>query len=268
MEGMWQLADHIDKREEKILALLKKPAKNFSPDSFHLLRVELKKTDALFRLAGFYSKKFSRKKKFRAFKSIFAAAGEVRELQIMESMLKRNTPKSGLRNFSRDIRRFKKEKRAAFFALIRTRPKQALVANIESARKEMKGITRKDVLAYQRKLSGEIRRLLQKGKPDAPTLHRIRKLLKRQGYVSRPLPLKGHETTMIPQAEKLAAKLGEWHDLDVMALRLREMSEQEDSVPSERKILLALSKKFHARSVESLRRLVRIFSNISATETR
>ncbi len=238
---MQKLLDHINRRKKKISALLSVPAEQFRPETFHRLRVELKKTDAFFRLAE-YAGRFNRKKKYAPLKLLFTAAGEVREIQVLESFLHDRYPEhQHLKNLRSRLFRLKKEKRAAFFLLRESIPPKKTDQCFRSVGKALNDISMKavhDFLDYNYK---EIRALLQSGQPDASDLHRIRKLLKTNTYLTKPLQRSKQELAALPVTIKLAERLGRWHDLDVMAGRIAELSKQKAYLPDEREFLRCLS---------------------------
>src|SRR5436190_20764312 len=84
---MKTLKKHLDDRKLAITTFLEQPRDQYTPETFHKLRVEIKKLNALFDLIDFCSKDFKRKKTFRPYHKIFRQAGKVRELQIEETIV-------------------------------------------------------------------------------------------------------------------------------------------------------------------------------------
>jgi CHAD domain-containing protein len=87
---MKALTTYFVTRKKTLLSLLEKSEKKYTPSTFHQLRVELKKLNALFDLIEFSSTKFRRKKVIKPFKTIFKQAGKVRDLQIEEASFKKH----------------------------------------------------------------------------------------------------------------------------------------------------------------------------------
>ena len=59
---MKALKTYFNKRKSAINLILEKSPKSYIPETFHSLRVEIKKMNALFDLLNYCSKKFKRKK--------------------------------------------------------------------------------------------------------------------------------------------------------------------------------------------------------------
>ena len=79
---------YLKKRIQAIIALLKRPKRKYWQVTFHQLRIEIKKLDALFDLIDFCAKDFDRDKLFKPFEEIFQQAGKVRDLQIEKNLMK------------------------------------------------------------------------------------------------------------------------------------------------------------------------------------
>lgn len=99
---MKALKKYIRKREETIHALLEKPTTKFSPTTFHDLRVEIKKLDAVFDLIHFCIRDVKQKKLFTVFNEIFDQAGQVREFQLEEMVLNKYVPKNSLHQYKKE----------------------------------------------------------------------------------------------------------------------------------------------------------------------
>ena len=96
---------YFNNREAAINFILDKPGQKYTPGTFHKLRVEIKKLDALFDLIDCCSKNFSRDKYFKPFKLIFHHAGKVRELQLEEPMLKKYVAANSLKSYRNDLKK-------------------------------------------------------------------------------------------------------------------------------------------------------------------
>ncbi len=84
---MKALKKYLKKRKSAITVLLEKQPEFFTSDTFHTLRLEIKKLNALFDLVAFCSKGFQQKKTLKPFKLIFRQAGKIREIQVEEALL-------------------------------------------------------------------------------------------------------------------------------------------------------------------------------------
>lgn len=97
---------YFKRRKNAITELFKKTASAYTSRNFHQLRVEIKKIDALFELVNYCSKKFHRKENFSPYKIVFRQAGKVRELHIVNTMLKKYLHSDSLSGYSNYLKNF------------------------------------------------------------------------------------------------------------------------------------------------------------------
>lgn len=236
----------LKKRETGILKLLNKPRIRFGPEDFHRLRLEIKKTDALFRLAGFVSNDFDRRESFTQIHSIFALAGKVRNWQLCEQLISAYRKKPGANLLLKKVRKKKKEARQAFFEGLKSIPHSRLLQSIRKAGKCLRTTQPKQVKHYLKNIEERIRKLLKKKKGTNPDLHEIRKWLKISSYLHKCLPV--GEALNVPEYKTLPVDLiGTWHDLQVSAEQIEQLIQSAGYTDGEKKgltgIVVALRKK-------------------------
>ncbi len=79
----------LKKRSQKIYALTDQAVRVYSPAYFHQLRVEIKKMNAVLKLVQSCSADFAKKRIFRPYKQLSKSAGQVREIQLEESVIRK-----------------------------------------------------------------------------------------------------------------------------------------------------------------------------------
>ncbi|MCS6967563.1 MAG: CHAD domain-containing protein [Bernardetiaceae bacterium] len=90
---METLKDYLHQRCKRLLAILQTPLQLHDTETFHQLRVEIKKLRALIQLAESLSAGcYLNKKQRRAVRKVFSAAGLLREKQLEEQFINSNTP--------------------------------------------------------------------------------------------------------------------------------------------------------------------------------
>ena len=82
-----ELKRYFRKRINTLIRETSTPPLERNEETFHQLRVEVKKIKALYELINFCDKKFHKKKSLKIFKDVFASAGDVRNLQIEENIV-------------------------------------------------------------------------------------------------------------------------------------------------------------------------------------
>src|SRR5688572_32167235 len=115
---MKALTNYLHKREAAIHAILKKPRRKYSSKTFHKLRVELKKLNAILKLISFCAQDLNREKTFKPFKKVFRKAGKVREIQVEEKMLKKYLPKNSLKRYRKRLKKRRSKAQKIYFKLV------------------------------------------------------------------------------------------------------------------------------------------------------
>jgi CHAD domain-containing protein len=206
---MKALKTYLKSRKKALLTLLKKPRKKYVPETFHQLRVEIKKLNALFDLLDFSSKKLGRKKMIKPFKVIFRQAGKVRELQIEEATFKKYIQDDLLIEYrTKLIKRQAKEKKL-FFALLNDKTKTELKKKYDKIIPFLSKIDQEKVEEYILMKEAEIKDFLAQPHLEIEQLHELRKLLKIYYYNKTSLFV-GNQTSSKKAA--LTELLGEWND--------------------------------------------------------
>ena len=115
---MKALRTYLKTRKKALLSLLETPRKEYTTETFHQLRVEIKKLNAFFDLVDSSSKKFRRKKMIAPFKIIFRQAGKVRDLQIEETNFNKYTQDNELVQYRAKLGKREGKEKKLFFSLI------------------------------------------------------------------------------------------------------------------------------------------------------
>ena len=115
---MKKLKLYFRKQTEAVETILREPGHKYEPETFHDLRVQIKKLNALFHLVNFCAKDFKRKESFEPFKLIFKQAGKIRALQVEEEIIHKQLADNAPSNYINNIieRRLKEEQ--LFFLMI------------------------------------------------------------------------------------------------------------------------------------------------------
>lgn len=209
------LKKYSQKRVKAITALLQKPARTYTVATFHGLRVEIKKLSALFELVNDCSKDFKRKKTFKPFKSIFRQAGKVRELQLVEAMLKKYNFQSSLKVYLHDLEQLRLKEQKIFFSIIN----EKFAAQVKNTCKDLapflKKTDKKEVKEYMEKKKKEIETLLDQTTLKAEQVHEVRKRLKQFYYNRKSLAIL-KQNKQSTETDALPELLGKWHDGQVI----------------------------------------------------
>lgn len=191
------------KKIEKELTALKKHQK---PESFHQLRVQIKKLRALFH---FIQSIYSYPGGIIVLKSLFKKAGEIRELQINRKLLQElhNPPSAMIIDLERKEKSYKKTfvKNIPAYTDIIKRLSITFDAPLYLPKKKI-------VRKFFKK---QIRKAVQEfNKGSKKSLHQLRTELKTLMYVYKALPDNVQKSLNLdePHINKLQEKLGLWHD--------------------------------------------------------
>lgn len=216
---MKALIKYFKKRKANIVTLLEKPRSEYSADTFHELRVEIKKLNALFHLVEGCTKDFHRKKIFKPFKLIFSQAGKIRELQLEEAMLKKHFPRSSLVNYKNDIKQQGLNEQDEFFRMVNDKLPDHLEESFHKIVPFLEKINGKDVNHYLAEKENVIKEIVGKGNLQTEQAHKLRKLLKMLNY-NRKSCSSGKAKPEVLKTDILSEMVGKWHDYRVMSSHL------------------------------------------------
>lgn len=222
---MKALQTYLKTRIKAILSLLEKPKKKYSPTTFHQLRVEIKKLNALFDLINCSSKKFRRKKMIKPFRTLFRQAGKVRDLQIEEATFKTHTQKDQIVAYKAKLCNQQLKQIKIFFSFINDKNTKLLKNKFKKTTPFLSKLSSKKVDQYMLKKREKIKDLLNNPYLETEQLHELRKLLKIYYYNEKSLSLK-KQNQKISQKEPLMELLGKWNDVIVIIEHLQETIEK------------------------------------------
>ncbi len=199
--------------------ILEKPRSKFTPGTFHKLRVEIKKLNALFDLLSDCSEKFNRVKIFKPFKKIFRQAGKVRELQLEETILKKFKLISVLSDYIISVRKQRLREQGIFFSMVDQKMKDRIKSGYKLISPFLSDINKLNTENYLNDKTNNIKKIINRPDLQTEQLHELRKLLKKVSYIRKGVSA---EKLINPESEinKLSGLLGKWHDFQVMIRHL------------------------------------------------
>jgi CHAD domain-containing protein len=215
------LKKYLNNRIDTITSVLELPRSEYTTETWHELRVEIKKLNALFDLIRYCAKDFKRKKIFQPFKQVFRQAGKVRELQLEIAMLEKNFAGSPPNDFIAGLNKLRSKEEKAFFSILNKKLIGRMKKRRDKISDALSDIKNKQVNRYLAHQSDRIRTIIQAGDLQPEALHELRKQIKILNYNRKSLPLELPD----PMANQtvLPDLLGEWHDLVVMAGDLKKV---------------------------------------------
>jgi CHAD domain-containing protein len=206
---MKALKIYFKTRKKKLLPLLEKPRKKYTPATFHELRVEIKKLNALFDLIDSSSKEFRRKKMIKPFKIIFRQAGKIRDLQIEEAIFEKYMQDGLLKEYRVKLSKLQLKEEKLFYSLIKDKTIKDLKNKYKKTTAFISQIDNEKVSEYMLNKGEKIKKFLRQPKLETEQLHNLRKLLKIYYYNQMSLSL---ENKKISQKATLTELLGKWND--------------------------------------------------------
>jgi CHAD domain-containing protein len=216
---MRTLTKYFATRERTIRSLLARPSPRWTPATFHALRVEIKKLNALFKLLKFCVDDFDRKQMIRPFKEVFQHAGMVRELQVEEAMLREFFRERTLGEYRRHLWTRRRKEVRDFHALLTTALLGEIDASCEAIPRYLERIEPSELRRCAERTRIQIEALLRQSLMDEAQLHTLRKRLKELGYNRRFLHAGSSAGPNGPK-DLLPELLGRWRDSQVSASHL------------------------------------------------
>lgn len=217
---MKALDTYFKKQASTIHLLLNQEPKNFTADTFHQLRVEIKRVKALVDLIAFCSKKWNTKKTFKPFKIIFKQAGKVREIQLQLALLEEQPSFNSLTGCRKQYKKKLKRALEKFFiaADSKTCGKLRKKHRIIIARFLQIGTKkRRQYMAVKRQ---EIKKMLRQNTVKKKQIHTFRIRLKVYDYNEKIMKYP-EQNKGIAARNRLMELLGHWHDYQVSILQIK-----------------------------------------------
>lgn len=253
---MKELVTYFKNRESALNLILEKAPESYYVETFHELRVEIKKMKALFVLTAFCKKNFKHRKTFKPFSVIFKQAGKVRELQLQQTILEEQPYFSLLKKYPNQLKKLEIKEIQKFFLFAN----KSLIKKLKEKYPIMIGFLtktgKKKVNRYRNKTRKEIKKLIRKDAFKKNEMHNFRKRLKVYQYNEKIFPV-AQSSKLISTQTLLSDMLGEWHDYEVAILHLKKTIPSYKTNSKERKHLKTI------KAVVSLKREL-LFHKINA----
>lgn len=216
---MNKLKKYLKSREESILFILKKPRRLYTAGTFHKLRVDIKKLNALNDIIKYCSPGFKRKKIFSLFKQIFRQAGKVRDIQIEEAMLKKYFKANLLKEYRSGLRQLRLKEQDTYFEIINKKTLKNVNKSSRAIQSFIGDVNKKKAHKYLDNKRVEIAGLLNQNHLAKAQAHELRKRLKIVNYNQKIISFKKNDT--MQQLESLTELLGKWNDGQVTIRNLK-----------------------------------------------
>ena len=225
---MKTLTKYLKNRIDVIDSLLRKSRDKYTPNTFHKLRVEIKKLNSGFDLINFCSTTFKRKATYKPYKIIFSKAGKVRELQIEDEMLNNYFGNKIIKNYRKSLKKLRLKAENDFFSLVNKKLMDQLNKKHHSIIPHLREIDSKKTAIYLEKKENQIKELLHREIIQTEQIHQLRKELKVLNYNKAITSKEKHSTQDV-----LPEILGKWHDCQVIIKHLEKALHQEKLSPAE-----------------------------------
>lgn len=218
---MKALETYFKKRKKALNLILEKAPDCYTVETFHELRVEIKRLKALFELIAFCSKKFKLQKTFTPFRIIFKKAGEIRELQLEQTILEEQPNFHLLKKYPNQLKKLETKKIKNFFATANKRLIKKLKGKYRKIICLFTKASKKKVNRYRNKTRKELKKLIRKNDFKKKQIHDFRKRLKVYQYNEK--IMNPDQNKLVPDQDKLSDLLGKWHDYNVVILHLKKI---------------------------------------------
>ncbi|MFE3868929.1 hypothetical protein ACFX5E_12735 [Flavobacterium sp. LS2P90] len=217
---MKALKKYLKKLKSNITALLEVQQESFTPDTFHTLRLEIKKLNALLNLVNFCSKGLKQKKTFKPFKLIFCQAGKVRELQLERVLLNQYFASAYIMQYRNDLEKKLREELNNYFLIPNESFAEKLQKKYSKINAALAKTNRKMTNRYMDKKRAEIEKILHKKALKNKQMHALRKSLKEYQFNQKSLNF-NKQDKLSPKNYALPELLGEWHDFQTVIQHLK-----------------------------------------------
>jgi CHAD domain-containing protein len=254
---MIQPKKFINKRLVELFRIIKQPTANFSNETFHQLRLIIKKLKSFIELVQFSnSLPISIGKPIL---KIFRISGKIRNLQITIAKFERNCPEK-MPNYKLQIEKKIQHLKFHFFKIVAHISLKKIFSTHKKQLIHCKSISYKSANHHINKLKSEIVYKFYTNTEKSKTLHAERILLKKYTYIQK---LIHFNTIYQPEMVDLTALLGNWHDNQVIENQLKKslksgkiFSTEIDAIKNCLKIINNLKKQLYNQSLKKISTLV------------
>ena len=243
---------YLKRIQGKIFKLLKTPSKSYTKETFHELRVEIKKWEALCHLLAFLTPKFNRKKTIKPIAGLFKQAGKVREIQIELDLLQDFFPLRLERYQKKQLKKLNKQEKK--FARLISQKK--LLSDIKDAIKYIKKllyiVRKRGMVKYTLTQKKKVKKLIDKPVLNPARIHFLRKRLKRWEYNNKILLKKKRQSEVFCVPTEV---LGTWHDGQVVEDCLQKVLDAQNTSSVERTELTNVLAQLNIQNQELLEKV-------------
>lgn len=244
---MKALQKYFKKRKSAITFFLEQQQESFTADTFHTLRLELKKLKALFDLINSCSKNFKQKKIAKPFQLIFSQAGKIRELQVDEALLEEHFGSDYVIQYRNDLKKIVMEETKKFFLTTTPSFAEKLQKKYIKINAVLRKVNKKRTNRYMGKKRTEIEKLLHKKSLKNKQMHALRKRLKEYQFNQKIFD-SNNKNKLLPDKNALPELLGEWHDCQMVIQHLKKAIKSGEIIPVENNQIENVIKTFTSKS--------------------
>lgn len=205
------LKKYLQKRAKAVKVLLKTPQKKWKVETFHQLRVEIKKLRALLGLIKFCNEDFKAKNTFLPFKLIFKQAGIIREFQLHKRVIKKHFDNTFFKDYQENTNLLIEKAEKDFFVLINKKNIVKIKKKYKTIFAALHFVRKKKSNIFVSKKKNFIQKILSASPLQIAIAHDLRKQIKTLNYAMECLGLEKSNA----MSNQLASLLGKWHDNEV-----------------------------------------------------
>ena len=249
---MKKLINYSTGRIHDLYDLLKLDKSSYTNETFHKLRVEIKKIRFLLKLADFSEGKPERNTKIKEVDKLFKKAGALRDLQIMLPILKKHSNKNLFSSLQKSVNEQIEKRKKKFYRQLDKIKHESLKQDLLDLKSSIYKTDGDKLSAFEKYFKEKCIKLLRKGEKQRSAMsspqqikdeaiHSVRKILKLLTYCDK-LNAKDDKKSGF---EKLSNVIGKWHDYLICIEQLNEI-------------------KFSTKNASSLKNLIATLKNLAS----
>jgi len=259
MKATAKLKKYYHRHLDAIESILKKPGQQYTPKDLHILRLSIKKIKTILSFLHYYDPGFNKEKYFKPFEALFRQAGEVREIQIQQTLLAQHKSNPLLEKYFTDLTTDLHNHQTAFSKLIDPNLLKKVRSNAKKVDTFFQKATNRLMNQYLLDERSRMDHLLTADKLENKEVHTLRKQIKEIYYLQKVFQPKDKRLVI---ADEFQEMLGQWHDYHVMAKDLLKGAQNHRLTSAEIKALVSLRKNILARADRLLVKIERTKAGI------
>ncbi len=259
---MAEINNYFKERIKNIIAITGSQEKNYSQETFHKLRVEIKRLNAVIHFENYCSQRLLTDSSKKNLELVYKQAGKIRKTHIFQMILNKHFPHEMLPEYTNLLGKIESKHKERYFCLIDNNPLDTLKTICSKTKTILEECATNNIDSYLLEQKNNLRKLLNKEHQLNPeNAHSFRQALKEFQYIQESITTEEKYTISLTNIF-LAKTIGEWHDYETFIRHLKKIIKEKQVCLKELKLLVNIKEVFSARNKSLLFKINEVIKGI------